>query len=546
VGSVAVVTDITELRDAQAAHQAVDARRQRAEKLLDTVFRTSPDAMVLFRADDEVIVDVNDAWCRTTGYSREEVVGRSQKELGLWEDPADSDRLAAIIREHGSVAAFEFGFHRHGPGGTLEEGVAVLAARPAVVDGVTYLLCIGRDVTLERRQERERRQIQKLEDLGRLSGGIAHDFNNLLAVIHSYAENARYRAASGAPVAVRDMDELLAAVGRATTLTGRLLKFSRSAPVEPIRLRLDEVVASAEGLLKPLLGAASLRIDTAGDLPEVLADPSQVEQVLLNLVINARDAMPNGGRITVRTRAVTVPAGEVMAVVGPDVEPGEFAVLEVADEGSGMSEEVRSRIFEPFFTTKGNGKGTGLGLAVVHGIVRQAHGAIRVVSAPGRGSVFRIFWPAAPAQASAVAPAEPERARQSAAGSLILLVEDDVRVRSAVQRMLEAEGLRVETAANGVEALEWLAAARKRGTCASLVLSDVRMPLMDGPALARRLFQLDPRLPVLLITGDGEVPSASLPSPACEVLAKPFTGAELSRAVRLHMAPQPVAGAELT
>src|SRR5512140_1951295 len=338
VGSVAVVTDITELRDAQAAHQAVDARRQRAEKLLETVFRTSTDAMALFRAADEMIVDVNDAWCRTTGHSRDEVVGRSQKELGLWEDPADAERLAAIVREHGSVEAFEFGFHRRGPGGVVEEGVAVLAARPAVVDGVTYLLCIGRDVTLERRLERERRQIQKLEDLGRLSGGIAHDFNNRLAVIDSYAEDTRRRALSGEPVAVRDMDELLAAVGRATTLTGRLLKFSRSAPVEPRRVRLDEVVASAQGLLKPLLGAASLRIEAAEKLPEVLADPSQVEQVLLNLVINARDAMPAGGRITVRTRAVTVPPGEVLAMVGPDVEPGEFAVLEVADEGSGMSE----------------------------------------------------------------------------------------------------------------------------------------------------------------------------------------------------------------
>jgi PAS domain S-box-containing protein len=545
VGSVAVVIDITELRDAQAAHHAVEARRQRAEKLLETAFRTSPDAMVLFRAGDELIVDVNDAWCRTTGYSREEVVGRSQKDLGLWLDPADSDRLAALIREHGSVAAFEFGFRRRGRAAAIEEGVAVLAARPAVVDGVTYLLCIAHDVTQERRQERERRQLQKLEDLGRLSGGIAHDFNNLLAVIHSYAEEARHRAASGAQVAVRDMDQLLAAVGRATTLTGRLLKFSRSAPVEPRRVRLDEVVANAEGLLKPLLGAASLRIEAAADLPEVLADPSQVEQVLLNLVINARDAMPGGGRITLRTRSLTVPAGEVLRMVGPDVEPGEFAVLEVADEGSGMSEEVRNRIFEPFFTTKGTGKGTGLGLAVVHGIVRQARGAIRVESAPGRGSVFRIFWPAAPVQADAAAPAQALR-QHAASGSLVLVVEDDLRVRSAVQRMLEAEGLRVATAANGVEALEWLTAARKRGTYASLVLSDVRMPLMDGPALARRLFQLDPRLPVLLITGDAEGASASLPSPACEVLPKPFTGAELSRAVRLHMAPRPVTGAELT
>ncbi|HET7787927.1 MAG TPA: PAS domain S-box protein [Myxococcales bacterium] len=548
VGSVAMVTDVSDLRNAQAAHQAVDARRQRAEKLLETVFRTSPDAMVLFRAGDELIVDVNEAWCRTTGYSRDEVVGRSQKELGLWEDPADSDRLAAIIREHGSVAAFEFGFHRHGPGGAVEEGVAVLAARPAVVDGVTYLLCIGRDVTEERRQERERRQLQKLEDLGRLSGGIAHDFNNLLAVIRFYAEEARRRSVSGEPVAARDADEILSAVDRGIALTRRLLRFSKSAPVEPRRVRVDEVIGNAVGMLKPLLGATILDLDLAEHVPEVLADPTELEQVLLNLVINARDAMTDGGRIRVRTRSLSVPAGEVLNVVGFDVEPGTFAVLEVADEGSGMTEEVRSRIFEPFFTTKA-GKGTGLGLAVVHGIVRQAHGGIRVDSAPGRGSVFRIFWPAAPLQTGAAGVGSPQQAEQFAPEALVLVVEDDPRVRSAIQRMLEAEGLSVETAGNGVEALAWLSDARDRGVRASLVITDVRMPLMDGPALARRLFQVDPRLPVLLITGDAQGDGGNAPSPACAVLPKPFTGAELTRAVRSRMAPQPVqsgAGGELT
>ncbi|GLC25232.1 ATP-binding protein [Roseisolibacter agri] len=527
-----------------AASVAVAPEHSRA--ILDVAFATSQDAIIIFRARDELIVDVNEAWTRTTGHAREDVVGRSQRTLSIWRDPSDSARLAQHMAERGSVDGFEFAFTRHLPDGGTALGYAVLTAQPVVLDGEVYVVGVGRDVTVERREREARERTRRLEELGHLAGGVAHDFNNLLTVITSYAELLQADAAAGA-ANPDDAAEIRRAASAAAALARRLVAFSRHQPVVPRRIDLGATVRDAQRLLEPIVGErAELTLDVAPGLPSVLADPGQIEQVLLNLVVNARDALAaddRDARIVVRTGRRDVDAADVRRVLGAEGAPGRYVTLAVEDSGVGIDEATLARIFEPFFTTKAPDQGTGLGLAVVHGIVRQAGGVVVAESVPGRGTTVTTYWP----EAGAAPEPQAERApapRAGARAARVLLVEDQGPVRAVAARVLTRAGYVVVEARDGREALELVARTHEPF---DLVLSDAVMPHMGGREVAEQLATRAPGLRVLLMSGylDSSEALARLPNLVPHLVPKPFAAAELVDAVRAALAGESPADSDV-
>ena len=371
-------------------------------------------------------------------------------------------------------------------------------------------------------------QSQKLDAVGQLAGGVAHDFNNLLTAIRGYTALLRERLAADAE-GLDDLNEIDAAAQRASDLTRQLLAFSRRQHVEPRVLDVNAAVASAAKMLGRLMGER-IKLDTllGEELPAVRIDPSQLHQVLVNLAVNARDAMPDGGNLTITTSV----GGRIRATEGiasaSDLPP---VVISVVDTGMGMAPEVRARAFEPFFTTKEKGRGTGLGLATCWGIVRDAGGTIEIESMPGEGTVVRVILPSVAERAQPV-PGEDAAEPAGAAGKTVLVVEDEAQLRALAERTLARAGFRVLTAADGVAALEVLA----RGDAAvDVVLSDVVMPRLGGPELARRIRAERPTARILFMTGYAEGDAFGTDTGAVsdiEVLRKPFTPAELVRAVR--------------
>jgi CheY-like chemotaxis protein len=366
-----------------------------------------------------------------------------------------------------------------------------------------------------------------MEAIGRLAGGVAHDFNNILLVISAYSE--MMRDASVADVARHaELTEIIDAVGRGRSLTRQLLAFSRQQVLQPVVLDPNVAVTELEGMLRRLIGEhIEVIVRLAPDLGRILADPGQLQQVLLNLAVNARDAMPEGGKLTITTTNVDVDEAS-RAVHGLEA-PGEFVTISVSDTGSGMTPEVRGRIFEPFFTTKGPGKGTGLGLATVYGIVTQSGGTVTVYTEPGHGALFRIYLPRVHDGTLARRPAE--RAPNNGGTETILLVEDERAVRAAAAGMLRHLGYTVLIAEHAAEAIEVAATA---GDQLDLVVSDVVMPKMDGPTLIARLRATRPELKAILMSGyagdvmnvltglDGTTP----------FLEKPFSISDLAAKVR--------------
>jgi signal transduction histidine kinase/CheY-like chemotaxis protein len=382
------------------------------------------------------------------------------------------------------------------------------------------------------------RKGQRLEAVGELAGGIAHDFNNLLTVILGYSESLReYLPATGAGAA--ELSELRTAAERAATLTRQLLAFSRQQVLQPKPLRLSDTVARVQALLTRTIGDDITLVTIHGaDLGTVRADPTQVEQVLLNLVINARDAMPDGGRITLETKNADITVDPPLGLQDDTAIPrGEYVVLSVTDTGIGMDAATRARIFEPFFTTKGPG-GTGLGLATVYGIVKQSGGFITCATDVGRGTTFSIFLPRVTELPDAPVQAKPTR--PAGGTESILLVEDENAVRTFVESLLMRAGYRVISKPDGIEAAEWLATAG----VIDLLITDVKMPGMNGHALSEYARRVRPNLPVLFISGYSKetLPLAPDGHHATAFLGKPFTPFDLLRKVREILDEQPAPG----
>jgi PAS domain S-box-containing protein len=398
-----------------------------------------------------------------------------------------------------------------------------------VQDGLRYNVAVSRDITERKRLEAQFLQAQKMEGIGRLAGGVAHDFNNLLTAILSYTELARDRLAPDDPV-VADLDEVVRAARRAADLTSQLLAFARKQIIEPQALNLNTLLDGMDRLLRRVIGEdVELEVRLAPELGYVRADPGQIEQVLINLAVNARDAMPDGGKLIIETRGVTLDVFFAQQHMG--MEPGPYVLLEISDTGVGMDAETQRQIFEPFFTTKEPGRGTGLGLATCYGIIQQHGGSIVLYSEVGLGSTFKIYLPriAAP---SALPPDREDPTTTPQGNETILLAEDEPAVRTLASRVLRERGYTVIEAANGDDALR--AAQARNGAAIDLLLTDMVMPKMGGGALATRMQELYPGIRVLFISGytDSALIHHGQLASGTEFMHKPFSPADLARKVR--------------
>lgn len=489
--------------------------RKLAEERFARLSQISPDGVVLTRVSDGTILEVNDAFLELSGFQRSELIGRSTLELGMWLSEADRNRLLDKVRAEGACVGEAVRVRR-------KDGVELdveFSARFYPGGEEPLLLSLTRDVTERRRMERQLAQAQRMEAIGRLAGGVAHDFNNILTAIVASAETARMALPADHP-AVEESAEILRASVRASDLTRQLLAFARRSVVTPTRVDVSEVGFESVRMLQRIIGEdIRLVASLAPGLPPVLIDPTQLQQVLLNLAVNARDAMPNGGTLSITTQA---DAGGV--------------AIEVRDTGIGIRSDDQPFIFEPFFTTKEAGKGTGLGLATVYGIVQQAGGRIAVESSPGMGAKFMVWLPvnegagprpvAPPAASGALRSAQP--------GERVLLAEDDPQVRNITRKMLVALGYQVLTAVDGADALR---IAGGEDQPIDLLVTDVVMPHLSGVDLARALGQRWNGLKVLYLSGYPEDYSAlarALESGAV-LLPKPYTPADLAAAVRRAM-----------
>ncbi len=514
----AIIRDITEQQHALAAIQVSEERyRQLVEHLDDVVYTVDHAGRVTFvsRAIERF------------GYRPDEVIGHFTSEF-VHPDDVQPFRSAATIAARGvdrpaSAGPTEFRLIDKSGRARPVRGTARPLFAEGVVVGATGVIV---DQTSQRAIEEQLRAAQKMEAVGRLAGGVAHDFNNLLSVILSYSESALDQLREEDPL--RDeIQEVTHAATRAAALTRQLLAFSRKQVFEIETLRLGELIGGLARMLRRVIGEdIALTIDEAPELPPVRADRGQLEQVVMNLVVNARDAMPTGGKLTVSIGVDDIDstrAGEL------ELAAGRYVVLSVADDGCGMDEATRARIFEPFFTTKEVGKGTGLGLSTVYGIVKQSHGAIAVESAPGRGSTFRVYLPAhAPARAALAAHATPPPIAQSTARETVLVVEDEEALRSVLVRVLREAGYQVLAAANGVEACTLVEQPTKP---VDLLLTDVVMPAMNGFDLAQRLSAERPSMKVLFTSGYHDAVERH-EHIAYSFMAKPFDRRSLLRKVR--------------
>lgn len=509
--------DVTEQR------KSAENLRQSEEKFAKA-FRSSPLPITISTEREGRYIDVNDAFVKVMGYERPEVLGRTASDLGIWAALEDRGRLLGILDLSGRAQAFATRFCTK----SGEERRVQISAERIVLDGTPCMLANTLDVTESQRLEEQFRQAQKMEAVGRLAGGVAHDFNNLLSVIVGYSELAQDLTAPGATVS-KHLDQIMQAADRAAALTRQLLAFSRQQIMEPRILNLNTVVHNISKMLLRVIGEdITLSLKPGEPLGSVRADLGQLEQVLMNLVVNARDAMPDGGKIIIETSNVNLDA--TYAKQHPPVVPGSYVMLSLSDTGCGMDAKTLSQIFEPFFTTKGPGKGTGLGLSTVYGIVKQSGGYIWAYSEPQQGTTFKIYLPRvdSPAEVLHVEKADFVFDRGT---ETILLVEDDSALRAVTSDLLRGAGYSVLEANNGKDAIEL---AEQHRDSISLVLTDVVMPGMSGTELIEHLRHLQPRLAILFMSGYASdlLVRAGVPEPERFVLLKPFTRIALLKKVR--------------
>lgn len=493
---------------AKAATQFRLSQELATEKqLLNDLMDHSPDG-IYFKDSDLRFIRANQAVATWLGKDIDELVGRRLRDVA----PSLEDAVQIEAEEQAS----------------LRGGHVVLdAIRQEQIDGAAYwlserkasivgpdgiavgLVGIARDITQQRQLEQQLLQAQKMEAIGRLAGGVAHDFNNLLVVIQGYGELVQQGFSAEDP-RYESLSELLKAADRAAALTKQLLTFSRKHTFKSILLHLDQLVEGVMTMVKRLIHEnISVEIDLATHPHLIRGDATQIEQVILNLTINARDAMPDGGKLRITTR----------------LHNQDTLCLRVEDSGIGMTQEVQARIFEPFFSTKEVGRGTGLGLSTVYGIVQQMGGEVSVESEPGKGSIFQVLLPRSYAQESSAAPRD-----RSSAGpggtETILLVEDDEAVRRVTRRILEGSGYTVLEASSPSEGERICSTSTAQ---IDLLLTDIMMPEMDGPTLSKRLLEKRPELRVLFMSGYAQQKLGDL---GPHYIEKPFSPAELTSSVR--------------
>jgi PAS domain S-box-containing protein len=498
---------------------------QESEERLRQITENTDEALWLASVEPLRTLYVSPAYEAIWGRTRQSLYERTRSWLdGVHPEDRALARQMADKRFQGEWAAFEYRVVR--PDGSVRL-VHETAFPIRDAGGRVYRIAgISRDITERRQLQDQFRQAQKMEAVGRLAGGVAHDFNNLLTIINGYSDMILDRLGSGDPLRDR-IDQIRKAGDRAAALTRQLLTFSRKQVLVPETLDLGELIAEVAKMLRRLIGEdIDLKISSAPDLWPIRADPGQVEQVLMNLVVNARDAMPNGGKLTIETRNVQLDDSYV--ATHQQSRRGPHVLLAITDTGCGMDTATQAHIFEPFFTTKGE-KGTGLGLATVYGIVKQSGGHIEVYSEPGRGTTFKVYLPR-DQQAGTAKPAS--RVIQPARGTeTVLVVEDEEGVRNLARLALASFGYTVLMAEGGVEAIGMV--ERHPGPV-HLLLTDLIMPGLNGRETAERLLALRPNLKVLYVSGytDEAILHHGVLEPGMAFLHKPFGPASLARKVR--------------
>ncbi|HLK64579.1 MAG TPA: PAS domain S-box protein [Bryobacteraceae bacterium] len=512
-----VSRDITE-------RKRIENALRKSEEKFSSAFQSSPAGITLADLRTGSYLEVNGTFEQITGYRRDEVIGRSWEELRLWTDPSNRDEAVRRLLNERSLRNWEFKFRRKN--GDVGDGL--ISADLIEIEGNLCAITATIDITERIQLENQLRQAQKLESIGRLAGGVAHDFNNLLTVIMGHGE-LLLRSAGATDTFRQNIEEIRKAAERAAGLTQQLLAFSRKQTIAPRPLDLNNVVKDAERMLRRLIGE-DIEVVTTLDplLGRVMADPEQVYQVMMNLVVNARDAMPDGGVLRISTMNVDVSHNE--ATMQQDAKSGRYVVMVVKDNGTGMDETIRQHIFEPFFTTKEQDKGTGLGLSTVYGIMRQSGGWVDVWSESGVGSSFKLYFPAIDA-CSVQESAETAAAVRLAGGGTLLVVEDQEAVRRLMTTILTDYRYEVIEAANGDEAL---AASERHAGEIHLLLTDVVLPGMNGKEVADRLKMSRPDMKVLFTSGYTEdvIGHRGVLDPGVAYLAKPFSPDRLAAKVR--------------
>ena len=522
------ISDLTEAVNTMAvAHETRQHERDRAERQLRdseeryrVPFEHTPHPSWLYDVETLCFLEVNRAACEQYGYTREEFFAMSIRDIRAAEEATRAPERAAAkdgTIDDGGNSTIN---HRKKDGTLI---TVEISSMEVTVAGRAARLVLANDISDRHRLEQQLRQAQKMEAVGQLAGGIAHDFNNLLTVVTGYSEMALAELGADHPVA-DSIAEIAKAGDRAATLTRQLLAFSRKQLLAPEVIDPNALVANVQALLRRLIGEhIELVVDAAPGIGAVLADPNQLDQVLMNLAVNARDAMPDGGVLTIATSAAAIDDAHAL----PPLRAGRYVVVSVRDTGVGMDASTQAHIFEPFFTTKGPAEGTGLGLAMVYGIVQQSGGEVLVVSAPGHGSTFSVYLPRvddAPVAASRDAGAVPARGWET-----ILVVEDEDAVRRLTTTALRRGGYNVIEAASGPEALATHAQYPDR---IALLVTDVVMPKMSGLELAARLTALQPELKVLCVSAYSAEQVEAQGAGEWPFMAKPFVLAELLAKIR--------------
>jgi two-component system cell cycle sensor histidine kinase/response regulator CckA len=514
-----------EVQDREQAQAALKSSEEKFRSIVETTrdWICASDSVGRCRYSNPAVASI-------LGFSPTELVGRS-----LWElvHPEDRPRAFEVFGQchdtrkgwSGLVVRLQ---HRDGSWRCLESaGMPILDSSGTVVG----FQGTGHDTTEQRMLEEQLRQSQKMEAVGRLAGGVAHDFNNLLGVILGYSELLMKRQLDGPSGA--KVEQIRKAAERAAGLTRQLLAFSRKQLLDLKVIDLNTILTDTASMLRRLIGEdVELQLITSPEVARVRVDAGQIEQVLMNLAVNARDAMPTGGRLVLKAALANVDASQAVELAG--LAPGPHVTLTVSDTGSGMEPKVLAHAFEPFFTTKEKGRGTGLGLATVYGIVKQSGGCVTVESAPGAGTTFCIYLPRVPAVAEP--PAETREPSRTERGSeTVLVVEDEAALRTLARQILEANGYSVLEAASGMEAL---VTAQGYSGPIHLLLTDVVMPGMSGPELAERLRSVRPELAVLFMSGytDDALGHHGALTPGTLLIQKPFKEERLTRQLREALA----------
>jgi PAS domain S-box-containing protein len=521
------------------------SERESAQRRYARLFEGSPLPMTVTDPDTRRLVDANDAAVKLFGYTRDELRSLKGTDLYIPSDPTEQEEVEGItvIQVSGGnyVKAGPLSFRKK-DGSMLR---AMVTSYEVDFGGSSVFVGTIEDVTEKEKLEVRFRQAERLESLGQLAGGVAHDFNNLLAVIlnvtaslKSQAQEAIDKGDARSGEELRDIERIEKAGQSAARLTRQLLSFARREVAQKSVLDVSEQVEGLTELLRRTLGShVVLQTSLEPDLWAVLMDRGQLEQVLINLSVNARDAMLKGGTLLISTKNVTV--DESYAEIHPGIKPGRHVELQVADTGTGMDKATQEHLFEPFFTTKPAGQGTGLGLATVYGVVKQAEGQVSVYSEVGRGTTITVLLPATEAQI--VSAAEPRPAPRAVGTGTVLVVEDYPELRLLIEEILKGNGYRVLSAPDGAAALT---VAREHAGEIDILLTDVVMPNMIGPDLAAQLKTENPNLRALFMSGHAQPAlggAAALP-PDVPLLQKPFMARELLDKMSEVLAAPPYGG----